>query len=56
MKKRGLLISSDPQEMRDFQRAKAGVFHLILPLKDLPCLIAPELPTEVKVQGNEGTE
>jgi hypothetical protein len=48
--KDGTSHQSRPAQMTDFQRTKAGVSAPIPPLKDLPCLIANEPPTEVKTR------
>jgi len=54
--KDGTSHQSRPAAMRDFQRTKAGMSDLIPALKELPCLIANEPPTEVKAQRDKATE
>jgi hypothetical protein len=53
--KDGTSHQSRPAAMKDFQRTKAGMSDLIPPLKELPCLIANEPPTEVKAHGEKPT-
>lgn len=53
--KEGTSNQSRPVAMKDFQRTKAGTSDLIPPLKELPCLIANEPPTEVKAEGEKPT-